>query len=145
MTQSRRVETNGLAYQPFDPISLGGRTDGFSHRDHKSGRLAQGGEGFRLQHSQTMMVSPAKDPCDLFFRPQPRRFGKPLGFGHFPRIATIGMGKCRTDARRRITQEYQADKRVRPLARRRFNTRRPAGVFMRARNPCFFFRLRVLG
>jgi hypothetical protein len=32
-----------------------------------------------------------------------------------------------------------------PLARRRFKTRRPPFVFMRARKPCFFLRLRLCG
>ncbi len=30
-----------------------------------------------------------------------------------------------------------------PFERRRFNTRRPLLVFIRARKPCFFFRLRL--
>jgi hypothetical protein len=36
-------------------------------------------------------------------------------------------------------------RRLRPLARRRFNTRRPFLVLMRTRNPCVFARWRVLG
>ena len=35
--------------------------------------------------------------------------------------------------------------RLRPLARRRFSTCRPAGVAMRARNPCVRLRRRLLG
>lgn len=35
--------------------------------------------------------------------------------------------------------------RLRPFARRRFSTLRPAGVAMRARNPCVRFRRRLLG
>jgi hypothetical protein len=34
-------------------------------------------------------------------------------------------------------------RRALPFERRRFNTRRPFLVFMRARKPCFFFRLRL--
>ena len=34
---------------------------------------------------------------------------------------------------------------LRPLARRRFSTRRPFFVLMRTRNPCVFARWRVLG
>lgn len=36
-------------------------------------------------------------------------------------------------------------RRLRPLARRRFRTRRPFLVLMRTRNPCAFFRCRVFG
>ena len=39
----------------------------------------------------------------------------------------------------------QADKRARPLARRDFNTARPARVLIRARKPCFLARRRALG
>jgi len=35
--------------------------------------------------------------------------------------------------------------RRRPLARRRLRTRRPAGVLIRARNPCVFLRWRLFG
>jgi hypothetical protein len=35
--------------------------------------------------------------------------------------------------------------RLRPFARRRFNTFRPPGVLMRSRNPCVFARRRVFG
>ena len=38
-----------------------------------------------------------------------------------------------------------ADKRARPLERRDFKTARPARVFIRLRNPCFFARRRLLG
>jgi len=38
-----------------------------------------------------------------------------------------------------------ADKRARPLERRDFSTARPALVFIRLRNPCFFARRRLLG
>jgi hypothetical protein len=36
-------------------------------------------------------------------------------------------------------------RRLRPLARRRFSTRRPFFVLIRTRNPCVFVRWRVLG
>jgi hypothetical protein len=39
----------------------------------------------------------------------------------------------------------QAASRARPLALRRASRRRPARVRIRRRNPCFFFRLRLLG
>ena len=39
----------------------------------------------------------------------------------------------------------QAESRVRPLARRRLMTRRPAAVDIRLRNPWVIFRFRVLG
>ncbi len=39
----------------------------------------------------------------------------------------------------------QADRRVRPLARRDFSTARPARVLMRARKPCLRARRRLLG
>jgi hypothetical protein len=39
----------------------------------------------------------------------------------------------------------QADSRARPLARRDFNTARPARVLMRARKPCLRARRRLLG
>jgi hypothetical protein len=39
----------------------------------------------------------------------------------------------------------QTVRRLRPLARRRFSTARPAFVDMRTRNPCVFFRLRLFG
>ncbi len=39
----------------------------------------------------------------------------------------------------------QADRRARPLARRDLSTARPARVLMRARNPCFRARRRLLG
>lgn len=37
------------------------------------------------------------------------------------------------------------DRRFRPLRRRADSTRRPPFVFIRARNPCVFFRLRFDG
>ena len=39
----------------------------------------------------------------------------------------------------------QAERRLRPLGRRRFRITRPARVAMRARKPCFRFRLRTFG
>ena len=39
----------------------------------------------------------------------------------------------------------QADRRCRPLARRAFNTARPARVLMRLRKPCFLARRRLFG
>ena len=39
----------------------------------------------------------------------------------------------------------QAERRARPLARRDFNTARPARVLMRARKPCLRARRRLLG
>ena len=39
----------------------------------------------------------------------------------------------------------QAERRLRPFARRRLRTARPALVDMRARNPCRRFRLRTFG
>lgn len=44
-----------------------------------------------------------------------------------------------------IQQTIYALSRARPLARRRFNTRRPAAVLMRARKPCVRLRLITLG
>ena len=48
-----------------------------------------------------------------------------------------------SDASRNTTDH--ADRRARPLERRDFNTARPALVFIRLRNPCFFARRRLLG
>ena len=42
-------------------------------------------------------------------------------------------------------QRAQADRRLRPLERRRLRIARPARVDMRARKPCLRFRLRTLG
>src|SRR5947209_1171046 len=39
----------------------------------------------------------------------------------------------------------QTVSRLRPLARRRFNTFRPPLVFIRSRKPCVFFRRRTFG
>ena len=41
--------------------------------------------------------------------------------------------------------ELYAESRFRPLARRRLRITRPARVDMRARKPCFRFRLRTFG
>ena len=42
-------------------------------------------------------------------------------------------------------QRTYAERRLRPLARRRFRIMRPARVDMRLRKPCFFARLRTFG
>ena len=44
-----------------------------------------------------------------------------------------------------LTLHRYADRRLRPLARRRFRISRPARVDIRFRKPCFRFRLRTLG
>jgi hypothetical protein len=48
-------------------------------------------------------------------------------------------------AKPRVAYSLLTVRRLRPFARRRFNTRRPFLVLMRTRNPCVRLRCRVLG
>ena len=54
----------------------------------------------------------------------------------------LGVGGQSLASREAATQTVS---RLRPFARRRFNTLRPPFVFMRSRNPCVLARRRVLG
>jgi len=64
--------------------------------------------------------------------------------GRSPETATGGSGD-EPSAMIRSARPSQTVRRLRPLARRRFSTARPAFVDMRTRNPCVFLRLRLFG
>ena len=69
----------------------------------------------------------------------------PIGtHGRSPETATSGSGD-EPSATIRAGWTSQTVRRLRPLARRRLSTARPALVAMRTRNPCVFFRLRLFG
>jgi hypothetical protein len=83
------------------------------------------------------------DTCGLIrFSPQhdERRTIDPLA--PLEERLKLGAGGQSLTSRKAATQTVS---RLRPLARRRFNTFRPPLVFMRSRNPCVLARRRRLG
>jgi len=69
----------------------------------------------------------------------------PIGtHGRNPWTSTTGSGD-EPSAVIRAAHDTHTVRRLRPLARRRLSTARPALVDIRTRNPCVFFRLRLFG
>jgi len=64
--------------------------------------------------------------------------------GRNPETAKAGSGDEPSAMIRAVLKSHTV-RRLRPLARRRLSTARPALVDMRTRNPCVFFRLRLFG
>ena len=70
----------------------------------------------------------------------PSRAGRDKQY-HPLRVKGLARGEGSSDVgRAHVRPEDQADRRVRPLARRRAKIARPALVRMRIRNPCVFAR-----
>jgi hypothetical protein len=120
--------TQYLAHEPFDAIPHDGIPDAGAYRDADSTCAVP---RCRLQNDELLGMLPvpvALHPEELVALPDSRELGKgarPAHPGCFGGTETV--------------------RRLRPLARRRFKTLRPAGVAMRARNPWVRFRRRLLG
>jgi hypothetical protein len=141
--ESRRdlVTAKNVSYQSFSTISLDGAAQLFRRRDPQPPDSEAVG-----QHEDRAVaaVNPDALIVDLF----------ELGAAANPFIETQARGRLvqRGDHRfpygaGRLPDCYSllTVRRFRPLARRRFSTRRPFFELIRTRNPCAFRRRRVFG
>jgi hypothetical protein len=116
--ESRRdlVSTKNLSNQSFSSISLNCAADFFGRRDPESSHAPLVGEqkdrAVAAVDANTALVHPLelRPAADMFDWAESQSYS----------LLTV--------------------RRLRPLARRRFNTRRPFFVLMRTRNPCVFAR-----
>ena len=67
------------------------------------------------------------------------------GFINFLKIGVPAKPLARAKFQQPVRYSLLTVRRFRPLARRRFSTRRPFFVLMRTRNPCVRLRRRVFG
>jgi hypothetical protein len=107
-------------------------------------RLAQSSARTIALHRQPELTAHRKADTRGFVRFSPehneRRTIDPLA--PLEKRLEFGAGGQSLASRKAATQTVS---RLRPFARRRFNTLRPPFVFMRSRNPCVLARRRVLG
>jgi hypothetical protein len=121
-----------LSNQAFSPIPLD-RATHFPRRHD-----AEPGRGPAVRNQQQGEVAPVEpgsaleDVLELGAAPDPAVFRELLG----RRAVALAADAA---------QEDDTVRRLRPLARRLFNTRRPFLVAIRTRNPCVRRRRRVLG
>jgi hypothetical protein len=115
------VSTKDLSNQSFSSVSLNRAADLPGRRDSEPPHAALIGQDENRAVAAVSSNAPLVDllelrtPADVFGWTEPQSYS----------LLTV--------------------RRLRPLARRRFNTRRPFLVLMRTRNPCVFARWRVLG
>ena len=107
-------------------------------------RLAQSSARTIALHRQPQLTAHRKSDARRFLRFSPehdeRRTIDPLA--PLEKRLEFGAGGQSLASREAAAQTVS---RLRPFARRRFNTFRPPFVFMRSRNPCVLARRRVLG
>ncbi len=117
---------NRLAQQALGAVSGDGPTD-LAASHHGQGAVVA---GKKIKHEEASQLLDAilVYSGELTLTPQG------------PPAETIDSSCGRDPAARR-----QADRRLRPLARRRLSTRRPARVDIRLRKPCLWARFRLLG
>jgi hypothetical protein len=119
------VSTKNLSYESFGPIPLDGAAQLLRRRDAEPPEAA-----VAAQDPDTLIV----DPLKLAVTPDSFGWPKLLGWLGVHASADVSARYSLLTVRR-----------FRPLARRRFSTRRPFLVLMRTRNPWVRFRCRVFG
>lgn len=114
------LQPDRLAHQALDPVSHRSMPHLFLDGDEEAAGSLIPGQKLDAEQPQWAVGTFRKNPANLPSLIQTNRLGKTPVF-------------------------HQALRRLRPLARRRLMTRRPAGVAIRERNPCFFLRRRLFG
>jgi hypothetical protein len=120
------VQTEDLSYQSFSAISLNSSAQLLRGGDAKASSGPNAGQHEHRAVAPVHLGAPLVDPLEV--GPAPDSLAGSKGAGHisFERVAPA--------------YSLLTVNRLRPLARRRFRTRRPFLVLIRTRNPCVFFR-----
>jgi hypothetical protein len=128
------VSTKNLSYESFGPIPLDGAAQLLRRRDAEPPEAAVAAQDEQRAVAAVNPDTLIVDPLKLAVTPDSFGWPKLLGWLGVHASADVSARYSLLTVRR-----------FRPLARRRFSTRRPFLVLMRTRNPWVRFRCRVFG
>lgn len=151
-TRVSSVLPKDLAHHSFGAISLNGSPQLPGRRNTEPRNLQTVREGEERHEATVDLRSTVVDKLELSARPEPVTGWERLPhrislLAYQPSVTAIHLGG--QIARKRlellILPYYSTVSRLRPLARRRFSTKRPFLVDMRTKNPCVRRRRRRFG